>query len=476
MCSERARRHSFPVLRAHVEWMLTAAPNGAPKGAVIAATIAAAVGLFVLLACLPAGPGSGAPAPPALSPTPTATSLPPTPTATPTPLPGVGTVVQDMTQKHETLAVEQIDDLLRGFLPASNRPPAKYAVDTYRIWFRTRDETDQVISIQADVRFPRVDAPARFPVFVYGSGTTGIANKCATLNEYFAGRKWGNYRSHMTSYAAQGYIAVLPNWEGFDDHDQTHPYFIGELEGRVMLDAARAAYDFFEHPPAGDILARPEEMVFLGGYSQGGHGAFAAASMAADYAPELAIKGVVGHAAAPDVEGLIHDSPLYGPYVIYAYRDFYGQEIIDPADVFLPYWLSTFESDVTTKCIDDALSYYANVPTRIYTPKFCDALYNNRLGELFPAFKEKLDANNSSGRAYPPVPVIILHGAADPIVQVNTIKKFINYMCAADGNVTYRLYPGVDHFQTRQYSFVDTLTWMQNIVDGNIPPSNCGQR
>ena len=32
--------------------------------------------------------------------------------------------------------------------------------------------------------------------------------------------------------------------------DMTHPYFVSELEGRVMLDAARAVYAFFEEPPA----------------------------------------------------------------------------------------------------------------------------------------------------------------------------------------------------------------------------------
>ena len=69
-----------------------------------------------------------------------------------------------------------------------------------------------MISIQADVRFPRVATTQAFPVLVYGAGTTGIATKCAPLNEFFAGREWGDYRSHMTSYAAQGYIAVLANW------------------------------------------------------------------------------------------------------------------------------------------------------------------------------------------------------------------------------------------------------------------------
>jgi len=378
-----------------------------------------------------------------------------------------------MTTKHEMLSSAGIDQLLVRFLPANNWVSAQYAVDTYRIWFRTRDESGLVISVQADLRFPRVETVTELPIFVYGSGTTGVANKCATLNEHFVGRNWGDYRSHMMSYAAQGYIVILSNWQGFDDRDRTHPYFVAELEGRVMLDAARAVYDFFEDPPADDILARPAKAIFFGGYSQGAHGAFAADRMSSDYAPELEVKGIIGHATSPSVERLMCDSPRYGPYVVYAYRDFYGDEVIDPANVFLSKWLLTFESDVTSKCIDDVLDYYSDDPVRMYVAEFRDALYNDRLAEVFPVFKEKLDTNCSGQMVDTAVPAIILHGGADLIVKLGTVERFVAQICGAEKNVTYRTYPGVDHFQTRQHSFVDTLRWMQDVLDGNIPASTC---
>jgi predicted esterase len=71
------------------------------------------------------------------------------------------------------------------------------------------------------------------------------------------------------------------------------------------------------------------------------------------------------------------------------------------------------------------------------------------------------------------VPVILLHGAADPIVQVPTIGEFVSYLCGAGNNVTYKLYPGVNHFQARQRSFIDTVIWMQDVLDGNTPASDC---
>ena len=71
------------------------------------------------------------------------------------------------------------------------------------------------------------------------------------------------------------------------------------------------------------------------------------------------------------------------------------------------------------------------------------------------------------------VPMILLHGTADDIVRVRTIEAFVSDLCSQGHNVTYYLYSGIDHFQTRQGSFVDTLWWMQQILDGNTPASNC---
>ncbi len=70
-------------------------------------------------------------------------------------------------------------------------PISQYPLDVYRIQFRTRDRLGTEIVVQADLRFPRVESETEFPLFVYGSGTTGIANECATLNEYADRRSMG---------------------------------------------------------------------------------------------------------------------------------------------------------------------------------------------------------------------------------------------------------------------------------------------
>jgi pimeloyl-ACP methyl ester carboxylesterase len=286
-------------------------------------------------------------------------------------------------------------------------------------------------------------------------------------------RAWGNYRAGLSAYATQGYITAIANWQGFDDPDQTHPYFVAELEGYVMLDLTRAIYDFFSDPPSDDILARPADAVFFGGYSQGGHGAFAGDAMAPRYAPELNIVGVVGHAIAPDVEGLMLDSPLYAPYIVQAYRTYYGEQVVNPYDFFQERWMATFDQDVT-KCIDDALRYYPNTHDSMYTPRFRDALKNDQLAVEFPEFKAMLDLNYIGREVNSTTPAIILHGDADPIVKLRTVEPFVHRLCEEEKNVTYRVYPGVNHFTIRQFSHMDTLAWMEGILAGNAPVSDCG--
>jgi len=117
--------------------------------------------------------------------------------------------------------------------------------------------------------------------------------------------------------------------------------------------------------------------------------------------------------------------------------------------------------------------HYANDPGRLFTPEFRAALYNHQLAQAYPELKPHHALHDSSGKLYPPVPMLLLHGAADPIVKAHTIQDFVADLCSQGHTVTYRLYPGIDHFQSRQATFGDTTLWMRQIVEGFQPTSNC---
>jgi len=373
----------------------------------------------------------------------------------------------------DTVTAAQINQLAAQFYPASNQVAAQYDVDRYQIYFQTLNESDELVSVRAEIFFPRVSQWAAFPILVYGSGTTGIGPTCAPLDEWTRGRNWGNYRTHMLSYAAQGYIAVFPLWQGFDDETRTHPYFVARLEGYLMLDAARATYSFFATPLSPDILAQPLDAVFFSGYSQGGHGAFAADQFAPWYAPELPVRGVIGHATAPSVEALLRERPALAPYIVYAYGTYYGSYVIAPENVFLPQWLPTFAQDVTSKCVDDVYAYYPAQAAQLYRPDFLDALFSGQLASGFAAFKQVLDLNDVGNAINPNTPALLIHGATDPVVTPQTNEAFMARICSQGKRVTYYLYPEVNHFVTRQHGFVDTLTWMREVLNGGVPRSDC---
>lgn len=371
---------------------------------------------------------------------------------------------------NKTFSKEEINGFTRPFYASSGQYlPAVYDVDHYTITYNATDEQDVLLASTAQVYLPKVTEQKAFPLYVFGSGTTGIDDACAPSREIVDQDNWGDYRAHMLSYASQGYIVVFPDYEGFNDGaNRIHHYFHKLFEAHTMLDAARGAYDFFASDNT--IPARAQNAVFFTGYSQGGHAAFAAKDLASSYAPELPVKGVIGYAPTTNVIALLQDSPHLAAYMVVAYKDTYGNAVA-AEKIMQQKWLPTLEQDARSKCISDVSTYYPPVRNQIYTDTFNKALTNN-LANDFTGFGDAL-RKNETGLQGNNIPAMVAHGDADPIVTTQTQEAFIKKSCKAGNKITYKNYPGVHHFQSRQVSFKDSLTWMQGILEGKTPPNNC---
>ncbi|HSH31737.1 MAG TPA: alpha/beta fold hydrolase, partial [Candidatus Saccharimonadales bacterium] len=374
-------------------------------------------------------------------------------------------------QLSASFSIAQIEQSNRSFYPASSLLPVSHAVDKYTFCYNSTDQTGRTIPITAQFFVPKAEAGER-PLYVFGQGTTGLGDNCAPSKENVAAASWGNYQAHMLSYAAQGYIVMFPDYEGFNDPARLHHYFNAELEARVLLDGARAAYAFFDTQSA---TVAPAQAVFFAGYSQGGHAAFAAADLHQSYAPELPVKGVISYAGTTNMVNLLKENAPLAPYLAQAYRDFYGPQAVDPAQLFTPAVLTNFVADVTSICIDRIYRRYGYDARAIYAPPFYDALYNNKLAQRYPAFKKVLDQNNS-GLSKSTVPALILQGSTDTVVTVASQTDFLRQRCAAGAHANYTEYPGVNHYQTRQVSFKDSLSWMQAVQAGDVPASACASQ
>jgi pimeloyl-ACP methyl ester carboxylesterase len=222
------------------------------------------------------------------------------------------------------------------------------------------------------------------------------------------------------------------------------------------------------------VIARPLEAFVIAGYSSGGHAAFAAKDFAASYAPELPFKGVIGHGPTTNLETLLKEDAVFSPYIVQAYRDFYGPEVVDPADVFQDRWVANFENDVMSRCVDDLFRYYSPSARRMYRPEFLEALFAGSLQARVPAFRAALEAN-ASGLSPDGVeiPVLILQGTADQVVTPPSQLEFAAKLCQLGNPVTYFSYPAVSHPNIRRVSFRDTINWITSVANGDLPESSC---
>ena len=345
-------------------------------------------------------------------------------------------------------------------------PPLVNSVETYRLRYTTTDLDGSVAEIVAQLFVPVLSEETERPVYVFGSGTTGLAEACAPSREYDHDHPLGHYRAYLLAYASRGFIGVLPDYLGFNDPSRTQAYFNARAEGRVLLDAVRATYTFFDEHPAN---VQPSGAVFTAGYSQGGHAAFAAADLRPSYAPELPLTGVIGYGATTNVERLLREGPYYAPYIVESYRTAY--EDFDPARVLAERWLPTLQTVAREDCVDRVQQFYP-FDASVYTPEFAAALYGDRLAETFPKIKRVLD-DNRTGLSGHGLPALIIQGEDDVIARTPTQELFVGELCAARSRVRYLSFPGVRHRYTRQAGFEATVAWMEALAAGEAAPDDC---
>ena len=372
------------------------------------------------------------------------------------------------------VSVEEASAIAARFLAGASPLPAKHAVDWHRLEYSSTDREEKPLKVVAQLFVPKTENAASLPVYVFGPGTTGLSDQCAPSAEQPGTRSWGDFQSHLITYAGQGYVAVMPDYEGFNDGPRLHHYYVGEQQARVMLDAARAALRFFDDGPQGGASKR-QNPVFVSGYSHGGYVALAARDLAQKYAPELQIKGTIGYGPRSEVATLLKEMPSLGPYLLFSYANYYGADKVPLDKILLPRWLGTLEKDVTGKCIDEVVGYYGDDPSALFTPEFVNALRQGTLGQAFPTLKQLFDQNKAGvGAGGRQIPVLVLHGSKDTVVEPATLQAYMKELCGSGGRGQYISYPDIPHTLIRQMGYQDALRWMEATAKGQLPKNDCG--
>lgn len=367
-------------------------------------------------------------------------------------------------ERYDSQAISQAAGRFNGGSPGA----VVSTVDRYEVEIEsTWDGRDEVVSLKMQIFVPHSN-DSQSPVFIFGSGTTGLADRCAPSRENPTIANWGDYRSHLVAQAAQDYIVVFPDYEGFNTLEKTQLYFSLESEAGVMA----SALETIRLVPKTTIPATPDwDHVFLSGYSQGGHAAVALAAQPQLINPQAKIAGVITYAGANDVGALLQDRPQLAPYIVESYRQLYGSRI-EAEKILQDRWLAELTKQAGEWCIDEVFQKYPVVAGEVYTPEFARALETNRISEITPQFAQEV-ANNSQLASLQDIPLLMLQGATDPIVTARTQRENRKVMCQTGATVWYQEYPGVNHFQTRSAGFKDTVIWMNGIVSGSASASNC---
>ncbi len=316
------------------------------------------------------------------------------------------------------------------------------------------DRRQSRVPVTGVVVVPNTPAPAGgYPVVSWAHGTTGTGDVCAPSN----GPPFGP--PGLAELLAAGFAFVGTDYYGQDGFQPVavHPYLVGEIEGRNVLDAARAVHNGFG---GGD-------RVVAWGYSQGGHAALWARAIADDYAPELDVLGTVSFAPVTSIgefvtPGLRNPDLVAIPIeVVKGWATGYKQVEFD--DVLVPVIAELARLSVQS-CSGDLGpvpgtpigTYFRSDPTNIQ------------------AWSEAADLNDA-----PTVdgsPLFMTHAAPDVLVPVRGSDVFVEHVCAERSDIEYIREPEGNHGTAYLYYVEPAIAWTIAREQNRPAPSNCADR
>lgn len=299
------------------------------------------------------------------------------------------------------------------------------------------------------------------PLITVAHGTTGIATGCApslSQTPFIDGA--GTALEEMV--VDHGWAAVISDYIGLGTAGP-HPYLIGDTEARNVLDASLAARQLSE-------LSMSDRTV-VWGHSQGGQGALWTGQQAESYAPELTVLGIAAFAPATDLLGLAKAVKDEAPGKVVSAYIAATWEVIFP-ELELAHTLTPGSRGgvqrVQGLCFNgrDVISAMLS-GTQIPNQLFPDSALDGALGK-------KLSEQEPVGPF--PAPVLVAQGLADPLVQPELQRTWVEARCAAGEEIDFREFPGLGHVDLVAADSPLTpeiVSWTLDRWDGTPPTPNC---
>jgi fermentation-respiration switch protein FrsA (DUF1100 family) len=336
-------------------------------------------------------------------------------------------------------------------------PPLAAVATAERISYVSSGPEGEPIVVTGAILTPRKQQPTKRDVVAWAHGTEGLADHCApsrfaTLSSDPA---FPLYAATVTSLLTRGWTVAATDYAGLGSPGP-HPYLIGESEGRAIIDSVRAAREL------NPSLSR--DWVAMG-HSQGGQGALFAGEQAQDYGRGLHLRGVLGMAAASDLDQLaeaIIGTPGQG-YLVMALSGLAAEDpSVQPTLLLAP--PATGRSDVLESgCFMEIIGGFADLTAE-------ELLVG---GALPPRIVAKFAVNNP-GQRHGHAPILLQTGEADDTVPPFVADNLLAAYCAKNTATLVQKYSAATHDSILIDASADALDWIGGRLDGDPAPSDCG--
>lgn len=337
--------------------------------------------------------------------------------------------------------------------------PRNYRAMAWRIQYVTRDYQMRPILSTGLVVLP--DNAPRIPmerkVVAWAHPTTGVAWKCAPSLRAAPTRAIGG----LNDIVANGLVVAATDYPGLGTAGPMG-YLVGKGQAYAVIDSVRAAKQI---PGVGG-----GKEFGLWGYSQGGHAVLFAAQLAAQYAPELNLKGVAAIAPPTDLASLLRANlgsaagRILAAFTLSSWHGKYGA----PLAPLLNAAEAALIDEVSRNCVDDLGGKLdAMAAQKGMDRKFLKA----DPAQVVPW--RDLMVQNSLFALNARVPALIIQGAADTIVRPDVTTQFVRSACRAGANIEYVTLKGKGHGGAMEAGRSRAVNWVAARLRGQPARGNC---
>ncbi len=330
--------------------------------------------------------------------------------------------------------------------------PLKNASSTKLVLYTSKSTSGKTVAVSGSVSFPKGRPPkGGWPLITWGHSTTGIADKCAPSRNTKNGpvvEGISYIDPVLNGWLKAGYAVARSDFQGLGTPG-THPYIVGKAAGRDVLDIARAARQ---------LGPKVSNRFVIGGHSQGGHAALFAAGLAAQWTPDLKLRGTVAYAPGSQLKTQAQFLPvLTAPNSLTALAAmlFRGVSTSYPsldAQTLLSDEILPFYPDTGKECLDrlsEPTHLGGIAPSKLFRP-------GADLTEVY----EILDQQNPVLKTA--APILLLQGINDEATPKFLTDQLNAQLNEIGNTVDYRTYPDVGHFDLPEAVQPDALAFLKD--------------